>query len=369
MKLIFLCGSLEPGRDGVGDYTRRLAGECIRQGHQAKIIALHDRYISREYSSISPQNIEVQSWEDQDDYGTLVPSLRWPSNQSWKRRGEALHQIIQTERPDAVSIQFVPYAFQRKGLPFGFVRMIRKVARLSQTRWHVMFHELWIGRRHSRFGWAIGPVQRNLCLALPKALSSPLVHTHMSGYLEMLTASGLSPQQLPLFGNIPVFKNVEISPPVPGLSKNARVILHFGTFSPPVARLHKRLKELRDEFTPTKTDCHFVSIGSAGPHRTAAKKVAVDLFGAEKVHFIGRNSSEQVSAWMQRATIGISRSHLQIYEKSGSTAAMLEHGLEVRLMPSDGLQKNNDQHPRFPPNILPSLKRTTQIFLRNIELQ
>lgn len=27
MTILFLCGSLEPGRDGVGDYTRRLAGD------------------------------------------------------------------------------------------------------------------------------------------------------------------------------------------------------------------------------------------------------------------------------------------------------------------------------------------------------
>lgn len=32
MRLAFICVSLEPGRDGVGDYTRSLAAECIRQG-------------------------------------------------------------------------------------------------------------------------------------------------------------------------------------------------------------------------------------------------------------------------------------------------------------------------------------------------
>ena len=46
MKLIFICGSLEPGRDGVGDYTRRLAGELIRQGHQIAIIALNYKIIA-----------------------------------------------------------------------------------------------------------------------------------------------------------------------------------------------------------------------------------------------------------------------------------------------------------------------------------
>jgi hypothetical protein len=40
LNIVFLCGSLQPGRDGVGVYTRRLAGEVIRQGHQASIISL-----------------------------------------------------------------------------------------------------------------------------------------------------------------------------------------------------------------------------------------------------------------------------------------------------------------------------------------
>ena len=44
MKIVFLCGSLEPGRDGVGDYTRMLAAEIIRKGHNAAIVALADKY-------------------------------------------------------------------------------------------------------------------------------------------------------------------------------------------------------------------------------------------------------------------------------------------------------------------------------------
>ena len=43
MKLLFLCSSLEPGRDGVGDYTRRLAGECLRQGHEVRLLSLNDK--------------------------------------------------------------------------------------------------------------------------------------------------------------------------------------------------------------------------------------------------------------------------------------------------------------------------------------
>ena len=46
MKICFICGSLEPGKDGVGDYSRRLAGELIRLGHQASIISINDSFVA-----------------------------------------------------------------------------------------------------------------------------------------------------------------------------------------------------------------------------------------------------------------------------------------------------------------------------------
>ena len=32
LRMVLVCGSVEPGRDGVGDYTRTLAAELVRRG-------------------------------------------------------------------------------------------------------------------------------------------------------------------------------------------------------------------------------------------------------------------------------------------------------------------------------------------------
>jgi hypothetical protein len=64
MKIFLLCGSLEHGKDGVGDYTRRLAGELIRQGHNTAIISLNDRFI------------EGVVREEQESDGTNMSVLR-----------------------------------------------------------------------------------------------------------------------------------------------------------------------------------------------------------------------------------------------------------------------------------------------------
>jgi hypothetical protein len=53
MKVLFICGSAQPQRCGVGDYSRRLAGELIRQGHKASIVSLMD-------ADILSSNVERQ---------------------------------------------------------------------------------------------------------------------------------------------------------------------------------------------------------------------------------------------------------------------------------------------------------------------
>ena len=50
MKIAFICGSIEPGRDGVGDYTRRLAIELIKNSYEVAVIALHETIIDERIS-------------------------------------------------------------------------------------------------------------------------------------------------------------------------------------------------------------------------------------------------------------------------------------------------------------------------------
>ncbi len=42
MRLAFVTGRLEPGSDGVGDYTRTLAVECARRGHAVCLLSLDE---------------------------------------------------------------------------------------------------------------------------------------------------------------------------------------------------------------------------------------------------------------------------------------------------------------------------------------
>src|ERR1700679_2438430 len=105
MRIAFICSSLEPGRDGVGDYTRRLAGELIRQKHPSVIIGLNDTKIS-----------EIMSGS-QEMEGTPIPVLRLPSMLPWKERETIARKWLNDFDPDWVSLQYVCFGFHIKGLP------------------------------------------------------------------------------------------------------------------------------------------------------------------------------------------------------------------------------------------------------------
>ena len=105
MKIVFLCGSLEPGRDGVGDYTRRLAGELLRQGQQVAVIALHDLLVNEREDPMGTQQ----------EGKLLIPTLRLSSRLSWATRIRQASTFIKTIDPDWISLQFVPFSFHKKG--------------------------------------------------------------------------------------------------------------------------------------------------------------------------------------------------------------------------------------------------------------
>ena len=131
MNILFICGSLEEGKDGVGDYTLLIARQLSLLGHKVSVISFYDRYIE---------------WMVEDtilNNKTPINSLRLSSNISSVERFNLINKKIKTFSPDWVSIQYVPFAFHHKGLSAKFHRDMIKL--LEHINVHIMFHELWVG--------------------------------------------------------------------------------------------------------------------------------------------------------------------------------------------------------------------------------
>lgn len=309
MKVVFLCGSLEPGYDGVGDYTRRLSGELIRQGHQASAIALHDNNL-RQGIVETIQNDEIEE----------ICTLRLSSKLTWKERIEKASSFIEKFDPDWISLQYVPYSFHDKGLPFGLSERLKNLSK--GRKWHIMFHELWTGieveASRKKVWW--GYIQKRLIKNMLISLNPRVIHTQSKIYHYMLSVLYPHTELLPLFGNIPVTLSAS------NLYKNRKNdFVSFVIFG----GIHE--KSLINEFAleasnysrNKKVSFKFIFLGHNGKLLTNW----VDAFSKEGfvVEVLGEQSVEKISEVLINSAFGITSTPLLLTDKSGTVASMIEH--------------------------------------------
>ena len=194
MTLVLLCGSLEPGADGVGDYSRRLAAACTKVGETTHLLALHDSHVS------------TALLEQQNADGCNLMALRLPVGLSWRRRSALVRKQLQLWQCSAVSLQFVPYAFDRRGMPLGLLLLLCHLRLLPDLCFHLMFHEIWIGISCSSDlrSRLIGHLQRRFIQAIHTAIRPSAVHVTNSTYACCLSRVGIKAVRLPLFSTLEV---------------------------------------------------------------------------------------------------------------------------------------------------------------------
>jgi|SRR6185312_3458572 len=315
MKILFICSCLEKGFDGVGDYTRRLASAIIGKNNHAAVIALNDKYAKDTFTGA------------QQESGTIVPVLRLPATLSLNARLIEARNYINQFNPDWVSLQFVIFGYHPKGLPFGLGRQLAKLGR--GRRWHLMFHELWIGMASEspvkQKYW--GLLQKNIIKTLLLRLKPTVIHTHSTLYQAQLHKMGFKAGRLRLFGNIPVQNNqpTETTDPATKADKRFTLVI-FGTIHPG-APIKQFAQEVAAYANREKVQVLLKIVGRSGLElnhwvdewRSAG--LSVEILGEQPVNIISKVLSE--------ASVGISSSAYFMIEKSGTTAAMLEHGLPV----------------------------------------
>ena len=310
MRIVFLCGSLEPGRDGVGDYTRCLAAELVRLGYSATIVSLFDK------DGITTTN----SIQYAGDVG--VPVLRIPRSISARTRFSAAEEFIKASHPDWLSLQFVPFSFDEKGLPIGFARRLRGID--GNIPWHIMFHELWAGMEVGapKKLVLLGGLQRRIIRSLLRTLNPDLVHTHAGLYIEQLRNLGFSPKGLPLFSSIPVLS----SPDKVSLAKKAKSIVAFGSVHPgaPIEDFMEDLCFYR-EAEGLNVEITFIGAGGFEVERWMN---ACRAWNVPAV-CLGELSTDDVSKVLSKADYGLSTTPALMSEKSSAIAAMQAHGLPV----------------------------------------
>lgn len=311
MKIVFLCGSLEFGKDGVGDYTRRLAGELTSRGHKIGIIALNDKYVSE----------DIYRVEQLDSFAISV--LRIPAKLPFRKRFLRASLWVGDFNPQWLSIQFVPFAFHPQGLSFKLNKALKKLGKGRE--WHIMIHELWVGMdkeatlKFKVWGWC----QKQLIKSLFINLKPKIIHTQSSLYSKMLVKIGISAKILPLYGNIPITSNRHIQESDVKRKKSCIVFggIHSGA---PITEL---CNELKLYTRSTGTEILIKIIGRCGKEQLQWER-EFEKAGLP-LQILGEQSPQSISKVLSNSSFGISTTPAFLIDKSGSVAAMLEHGLRI----------------------------------------
>jgi len=338
MRIAFLCSGLEPGRDGVGDYTRRLAANCILQGHECTILALDDRHTERSLSGAATGEKCIRETQNSD--GVDIPCLRCSVSLPRQERIQRIREYLAAFDPDWVSLQFVPYGFHPKGLPWRFARDFEPM--IGARPLQIMFHELWIGNATGA-SWKdrlIGALQRRCILRMLRRLKPKLLHTSNATYVRLLERRGFTALPLPLFGNIPVSDTAPDAALPPEISDAGvpsdacgRSGWWLGVF---FATLHPEWKPepllpiLRGAANRAGKRICLISAGRQGAAGEALWEQMTREYGRDFLFVrTGEQAAERISALLQIANFGVVSTPWNLIGKSGSAAAMLDHGLPV----------------------------------------
>lgn len=313
-RIFILCGTLEPGKDGVGDYSRQLATALVGRGHAVRLVASHDKFAGGILEESVPSG------------ESTVSITRIPYAQPAAERLRMLRSIIEAFRPDWLSLQYVPYSFNSRGVPLAFGALLRKLRHYGE--WQVMFHELWIDQRGlaTPKASAISALQRLAVLRVVRALRPAVCHTHLPGYQVKLRTLRIETVPLPLFANI-------IAPAsAPPLRVAADGPFRLGFFSqmellPEVMTFIKALSEWLT--SSEKRALELVLLGGGKEKINATATGLRERFPQITVDPVGFLSAEALSQRLRLLDLGITPVRYHAVGKSGTVAAFLSHGIPV----------------------------------------
>jgi hypothetical protein len=354
MRISFVCGSFEPGRDGVGDYVAQFVRALHSRGHELQVIAAADKYARG----------SAVEWFGSAEVVRL-PAERWARGEI-----EPLLRALRRFGPDWASLQMVLYAYERRGL------LLRSPARLAQLaslarQSHVMFHEVWIGEsvgctlRQRAIGWT----QKQLLVRAMQSWAPRVVHTSNPTYRELLRRAGIAAQLLPLPGNIPIVAGHDSASARTwllrriGLADADRQLLLAGVFG----SIHGAFAEaqwlapLREACVAGGRRLVLVQLGRAGPRGASLwQEVRAAAGAGVRLAELGELPADEVSIALQGLDLGVATTPWGLIGKSGSVASMLEHGLPV-CVPCDDVQLLVGDTPE--PLASPLLQRCDDSFL------
>ncbi len=290
------------------------------------VVALRDKHISEPVCGV------------QETENNAIATLRVPSEFSWPRCMEIAKHHLDEFQPEWISLQFVSYAYDSRGLVRGLWGKMMPLFAGRKT--HIMFHETWLCKE-SGWGWkhrAIGRLQLLFIRRFVRQANPSVIHTSNATYAALLNRNGIPAIELPLFGNVPVLGSTESN----WMTSQLRTVLGsefrrqdvwlFGLFGSLVPQwpTEPLLTYICSAAKTVGKRPVLLSIGRLGGVGLRVWNRASNEH-ADRLTFLrlGEQRAERISEYLSFLDFGIAATPRSILGKSGTTVSMLEHGLPV----------------------------------------
>ncbi len=333
MRIAFVFGCAEPGKDGVGDYARCLAASCASLGHECLLVAINDRHC------------DESTEQFQQAHGVELRCVRLSPTDSWSRRAAIARRALDEHRTEVVSLQFVPYALHPRGLVGSLSAVLKSV--VTDRSVQVMLHEIWIGSERAA-PWRrrlVGLPQRRGIKALLRRLSPAIVHTSNDAYAALLDRHGVPARVLPLFGNIEIepapagdwlAKQLTEAGVAPSLATDRDRTWRLGIFGTlhPQWQPESLMSYLQQAARRAARELVIVHAGRPGAGVSVWRDLQRSHGTRHTLVSLGERAPSDISCFLQGIDFGIALTPWQLAGKSGTVASMIEHGVPV-IVPRD----------------------------------
>jgi hypothetical protein len=160
-----------------------------------------------------------------------------------------------------------------------------------------------------------------------------VVYTSNPIYRELLGRNGVAALELPLFGNVPISDDPDrewLLNSLGGARRSSLVLLGlFGTIHPQWSA-----DGLLTAFAARKKEPVILSIGRINDADAEILRQTQERHGVRCIG-LGEQAGARVSQFLQTVDLGVATSPWALIGKSGTVAAMLDHGLPVVVTRDD----------------------------------
>ncbi|TAH24855.1 MAG: glycosyltransferase family 1 protein [Cytophagales bacterium] len=320
----FICGCIEQGKDGVGDYTFQLA-EVFAKNYNVFIIAINDAFVNQ-LTSNNQSSIQI---------------FRIPQTYNWKAKQIELSKLISTISPEWISLQLVPFGLNYKGIILKAIQPLKYS--IGAIPLHLMLHELWLGEEigASRLNKLKGKIIRHFVLRLIRKLTPKAIHVSCEINQHLLQRHKIASDINPIFSNIKINQNYkrektiqEIKSKI-SLFDDGNPMFIAGLFGSihPQWDFSLCLSHLRN--TAKLLDKKLVIIGFGKISSDSIVNIKSQLGKEENLVYLGMDSETNISNYIQLCDLGITSNPEILVSKSGSIAAFWLHGKPVVICRDD----------------------------------